>query len=141
MEESLFKNKGQRHLYGIIPIQLIPSRSSLLTKLSPSCLSFLSSLPNTGKEQILFLPLPHSPSETTDTPFSYVLVAATSTFFINTLHVVLTSKARKRSGLKYPVPYASNELAEKDAEAYKFNCGKLCFRYLEALTITNLVCD
>lgn len=54
---------------------------------------------------------------------SYVLVAATSTFFINTLHVVLTSKARKASGLKYPVPYASNDLAEKDETAFKFNCG------------------
>ncbi|CEI65739.1 hypothetical protein FVEN_g7578 [Fusarium venenatum] len=56
--------------------------------------------------------------------YGYVLVAATSTFFINTLHVVLTSKARKRSGLKYPIPYASNDLAEKDAEAYKFNCAQ-----------------
>lgn len=62
--------------------------------------------------------------KSTNWQLSYVLVAATSTFFINTLHVVLTSKARKRSGLKYPIPYASNELAEKDAEAYKFNCGK-----------------
>ncbi|TXC07472.1 hypothetical protein FocTR4_00003819 [Fusarium oxysporum f. sp. cubense] len=55
--------------------------------------------------------------------YGFVLVAATSTFFINTLHVLLTSKARKRSGIKYPVAYASNELAEKDAEAFKFNCG------------------
>ncbi|KAF4334364.1 glutathione S-transferase [Fusarium beomiforme] len=54
--------------------------------------------------------------------YGYVLVAATSTFFINTLHMVLTSKARKRSGIRYPVAYASNELAEKDAEAYRFNC-------------------
>lgn len=37
--------------------------------------------------------------------------------------MVLTSKARKASGLKYPVPYASNELAEKSDVAYKFNCG------------------
>ncbi|RGP72835.1 glutathione s-transferase [Fusarium longipes] len=56
--------------------------------------------------------------------YGYVLVAATSTFFINTLHAGLTSKARKRSGLKYPIPYASNELAEKDPEAYKFNCSQ-----------------
>ena len=54
---------------------------------------------------------------------SFVLLAATSTFFINSLHVVLTSNARKASGLKYPIPYASNDLAEKDSKAYKFNCG------------------
>ncbi|WAO95025.1 Hypothetical protein NCS54_01263200 [Fusarium falciforme] len=56
--------------------------------------------------------------------YGYVLVAATSTFFINSLHVVLTSKARKASGLKYPIPYASNELAEKNDLAYKFNCAQ-----------------
>ncbi|EWG47160.1 glutathione S-transferase [Fusarium verticillioides 7600] len=56
--------------------------------------------------------------------YGFVLVAATSTFFINTLHALLTSKARKRSGIKYPVAYASNELAEKDAEAFKFNCAQ-----------------
>jgi hypothetical protein len=65
VEESLFKNKGRRHLYGIIPIQLIPSRSSLLTNLSPSCLSSLSSLPNTGKEQILFHCLAHPQKQLT----------------------------------------------------------------------------
>ncbi|KAF5018047.1 hypothetical protein F66182_9997 [Fusarium sp. NRRL 66182] len=54
--------------------------------------------------------------------YGYVLVAATSTFFVNTLHAFLTSSARKSSGIKYPVAYASNEVAEKDALAYKFNC-------------------
>ncbi|CAM1510272.1 Fc.00g006070.m01.CDS01 [Cosmosporella sp. VM-42] len=56
--------------------------------------------------------------------YGFVLVAATSTFFINSLHVVLTSNARKASGLKYPIPYASNDLAEKDSKAYKFNCAQ-----------------
>ncbi|KPM38105.1 hypothetical protein AK830_g8451 [Neonectria ditissima] len=56
--------------------------------------------------------------------YGLVLVAATSTFFINTLHVQLTSKYRKASGLKYPVPYASNDLAEKDPKAYQFNCAQ-----------------
>jgi hypothetical protein len=55
---------------------------------------------------------------------SYVLAAATSTFFINTLHMVRTSQFRKLSGLKYPIPYATTEQAEKDPSAYKFNCGK-----------------
>lgn len=54
---------------------------------------------------------------------SYVLLVAASTFFINTTHVLLTSKFRKASGLVYPVPYASNEAAEKDRKAYMFNCG------------------
>ncbi|KAH6890012.1 hypothetical protein B0T10DRAFT_529157 [Thelonectria olida] len=56
--------------------------------------------------------------------YGFVLAAAASTFFINTLHVVLTSKARKTSGLKYPIAYASNELAEKDPKAYQFNCAQ-----------------
>lgn len=55
--------------------------------------------------------------------YSYVLLVAASTFFINTTHVLLTSKFRKASGLKYPVPYASNEQAQKDTKAYMFNCG------------------
>ncbi|KAF7547827.1 hypothetical protein G7Z17_g7467 [Cylindrodendrum hubeiense] len=56
--------------------------------------------------------------------YSLVLLAATSTFFINSLHVQLTSKYRKTSGLKYPIAYASNELAEKDPKAYQFNCAQ-----------------
>lgn len=60
-------------------------------------------------------------------PDSYglVLLVASSSFFVNTYHVFLTSAARKRSGLKYPIPYASTELAEKDPNAYQFNCGML----------------
>ncbi|KAM0280287.1 hypothetical protein ACHAQH_004123 [Verticillium albo-atrum] len=56
--------------------------------------------------------------------FSYVLLVATSTFFINTQHVLLTSRFRKQSGLKYPIPYASNEQADKDRKAYMFNCAQ-----------------
>lgn len=58
---------------------------------------------------------------------SYVLLAATSSFFLNTVHGVVTSKHRKLSGQKYPIAYASNELAEKDSKAYKFNCGRSLF--------------
>ena len=53
----------------------------------------------------------------------YVLLVATSTFFLNSFHVVLTSKFRKLSGLKYPIAYASQEQADKDRKAYMFNCG------------------
>ncbi|KAE9583421.1 Microsomal glutathione S-transferase 3 [Colletotrichum fructicola] len=56
--------------------------------------------------------------------YGYVLLVAASTFFINTTHVLLTSKFRKASGLVYPVPYASNEAAEKDRKAYMFNCAQ-----------------
>lgn len=54
----------------------------------------------------------------------YVLLAATSTFFLNTYHGILTSAGRKASGQKYPIAYASNELADKDPKAYAFNCGE-----------------
>ncbi|KAH0441603.1 hypothetical protein CcaCcLH18_01863 [Colletotrichum camelliae] len=56
--------------------------------------------------------------------YGYVLLVAASTFFINTTHALLTSKFRKASGLVYPVPYASNEAAEKDRKAYMFNCAQ-----------------
>jgi len=55
--------------------------------------------------------------------YGYVLLAATSTYFANFYHVILTSKARKASGVKYPAAYATNEVAEKDPKAYKFNCS------------------
>lgn len=58
---------------------------------------------------------------------SYVLIVATSTFFINTLHTLTTARFRKSSGIKYPIAYASQEQAEKDRQAYLFNCGG-CFR-------------
>ncbi|KAK1968264.1 MAPEG family protein [Colletotrichum eremochloae] len=56
--------------------------------------------------------------------YGYVLLVAASTFFINTTHVLLTSKYRKASGLVYPAPYASNEQAAKDPKAYQFNCAQ-----------------
>ncbi len=36
---------------------------------------------------------------------------------------MLTSSARKKSGIKYPNSYASAEQAEKDPKAFAFNCG------------------
>jgi glutathione S-transferase len=52
-----------------------------------------------------------------------VLLAATSTFFVNIYHSGLTSKKRKAAGIAYPTAYASTELAEKDPKAHAFNCG------------------
>ncbi|KAL7794994.1 ER glutathione S transferase [Trichoderma ceciliae] len=59
-------------------------------------------------------------------PDSYglVLAAATSTFFVNSIHMMRTSKFRKESKVAYPNAYASHEQAEKDPAAYKFNCAQ-----------------
>ncbi|KAK1756907.1 hypothetical protein QBC47DRAFT_172490 [Echria macrotheca] len=56
--------------------------------------------------------------------YSYVLLAATSTFIVNIYHMTLTGKHRKLSGVKYPTCYASAELAEKDPKAFAFNCAQ-----------------
>jgi hypothetical protein len=55
--------------------------------------------------------------------YSFVLAAATSTFFLNYVHMILTVKARKQSKIAYPNAYASDELAKKDPAAFAFNCG------------------
>jgi len=56
--------------------------------------------------------------------YGYVLLVATSSFFVNLYHVKLTVGARKKAGLKYPISYASEELAAKDANAMAFNCAQ-----------------
>ncbi|KAI0140561.1 membrane-associated proteins in eicosanoid and glutathione metabolism [Xylariaceae sp. FL1272] len=58
------------------------------------------------------------------TEYPYVIAVATSTIFVNSLHKVLTSAARKASGIKYPTPYATQEQADKDPKAYKFNLAQ-----------------
>ncbi|KAH8882815.1 membrane-associated proteins in eicosanoid and glutathione metabolism [Thozetella sp. PMI_491] len=56
--------------------------------------------------------------------YSYVLAAVSSTFFVNLYHSSLTGKYRRLSGQKYPISFASNELAAKDPAAFKFNCAQ-----------------
>ncbi|KAI0865589.1 membrane-associated proteins in eicosanoid and glutathione metabolism [Xylaria cubensis] len=56
--------------------------------------------------------------------YGYVLAVATSTIFVNTYHKIISASARKASGLKYPIPYASEEQAAKDPKAYKFNLAQ-----------------
>ncbi|KAL7959195.1 hypothetical protein V8C34DRAFT_120275 [Trichoderma compactum] len=56
--------------------------------------------------------------------YGFVLAAATSTFFVNLLHMVRTGKFRKESKITYPNCYATHEQAEKDPAAYKFNCAQ-----------------
>ncbi|EXV03617.1 MAPEG family protein [Metarhizium robertsii] len=56
--------------------------------------------------------------------YSLVLAVASSTFFVNTFHMLRTSQLRKASGVVYPNSYASAERAEKDGKAYAFNCAQ-----------------
>ncbi|KJZ75665.1 hypothetical protein HIM_04822 [Hirsutella minnesotensis 3608] len=56
--------------------------------------------------------------------YGLVLAAATSTFFVNTIHGIRTSKFRKASGVKYPNAYATAEHADKNNNAYLFNCAQ-----------------
>lgn len=56
--------------------------------------------------------------------YGLVLAAATSSFFVNTLHMIRTSSLRKESGVKYPNAYASSQEAEKNNRAYTFNCAQ-----------------
>lgn len=63
--------------------------------------------------------------------YSYVLLAATSTIFVNAYHMLLTSSKRKASGIQYPITYASQEVADKDPKAFQFNCGMLPLSPLE----------
>ncbi|KAK4156317.1 hypothetical protein C8A00DRAFT_12719 [Chaetomidium leptoderma] len=56
--------------------------------------------------------------------YGLVIAAATSTFFVNTLHGLLTSRHRKAAGVKYPITYATAEQADKDPKVYKFNCAQ-----------------
>lgn len=81
---------------------------------------FLSPVPPIG-----FIPRETSPTDTSHTKHSYVLLAASSTIFVNMLHMSLTSRRRKAAGIKYPITYASAEQADKDPKAYAFNCGML----------------
>ncbi|KAJ1329196.1 MAPEG family protein [Microdochium nivale] len=67
--------------------------------------------------------------------YGYVLVAATSSIFVNLLHFVLTAGARKRSGIDYPNAYATPEQAAKNPAAYAFNCAQRAHaNYTESIT-------
>ncbi|KAI1822827.1 membrane-associated proteins in eicosanoid and glutathione metabolism [Xylaria intraflava] len=56
--------------------------------------------------------------------YGYVLAVATSTVFVNTYHKIVVSGARKQSGIKYPTPYATQEQADRDPKALKFNLAQ-----------------
>ncbi|KAL8404071.1 hypothetical protein RB594_009071 [Gaeumannomyces avenae] len=56
--------------------------------------------------------------------YGYVLMVASSSFFLSFIHGMFTVSARKKSGLAYPVSYADKALADKDPNAYAFNCAQ-----------------
>ncbi|KFY44032.1 hypothetical protein V495_03655 [Pseudogymnoascus sp. VKM F-4514 (FW-929)] len=56
--------------------------------------------------------------------YGYVILAATSTFILNTIHTFNTGKFRKAAGIAYPAAYASNEVAKDNDDAYRFNCAQ-----------------
>jgi len=59
---------------------------------------------------------------TIDPNYGYVLLAATSTFFLNTYHSVNTGVYRKAAAIPYPGAYAPS--SRTDPEAHKFNCAQ-----------------
>jgi len=56
--------------------------------------------------------------------YGYVLLAATSTFILNLLHIANTGKFRKAAKIPYPIAYASAEQQKASTEAYLFNCAQ-----------------
>ncbi|KAI0169446.1 membrane-associated proteins in eicosanoid and glutathione metabolism [Hypoxylon sp. FL1284] len=67
--------------------------------------------------------------------YGYVLTAAVSSLLVHTYHFFLTVRARKASGIAYPISYATQEQADKDPNAYLFNCAQRAHaNYTEALT-------
>ncbi|KFY52756.1 hypothetical protein V496_08205 [Pseudogymnoascus sp. VKM F-4515 (FW-2607)] len=56
--------------------------------------------------------------------YGYVILAAASTFVLNTIHGFNTGKFRKAACIAYPAAYASNEVAKDNDDAYRFNCAQ-----------------
>ncbi|KAH7348691.1 hypothetical protein BKA65DRAFT_265161 [Rhexocercosporidium sp. MPI-PUGE-AT-0058] len=59
---------------------------------------------------------------TLDPNYGYVLLAATSTFVMNTLHMLNTGKFRKAAKVPYPAAYAPD--SRTDEAAIRFNCAQ-----------------
>jgi len=56
--------------------------------------------------------------------YGYVILAATSTFILNTIHGFNTGSYRKAAGVPYPIAYASDALVKVKPEAHAFNCAQ-----------------
>jgi len=59
---------------------------------------------------------------TIDPNYGYVLLAAASTFLLNTIHSINTGAYRKAAKINYPAPYAPS--SRTDDEAHRFNCAQ-----------------
>ncbi|KAG4440110.1 hypothetical protein IFR05_004407 [Cadophora sp. M221] len=59
---------------------------------------------------------------TIDPNYGYVLLAATSTFLMNTLHMINTGKFRRVAKVAYPAAYAPDSRTDEDA--IRFNCAQ-----------------
>ncbi|KAK7749876.1 hypothetical protein SLS53_000458 [Cytospora paraplurivora] len=67
--------------------------------------------------------------------YGYVLLAATSTFFVNFWHGMQTVKARKASGVTYPNAYAPASEATQGTPGFKLNCAQRAHsNFVENLT-------
>ncbi|KAI0396196.1 membrane-associated proteins in eicosanoid and glutathione metabolism [Xylariaceae sp. FL0594] len=67
--------------------------------------------------------------------YGYVLAVATSSIFVNTYHKFATVFARRASGIQYPITYATQEQADKDPNAYRFNLAQRAHaNFVENLT-------
>jgi len=56
--------------------------------------------------------------------YGYVVLAAASTFIMNSIHAIKTGSFRKSSGVGYPNAYASAEVAKSNPQAYLLNCAQ-----------------
>lgn len=59
---------------------------------------------------------------TVDPSYGWVLLAATSTFILNSIHGMNTGKYRKAASIAYPAAYAPS--SRTDDEAHRFNCAQ-----------------
>jgi len=61
---------------------------------------------------------------TIDPAYGYVILAAASTFILNTIHGNNTTAFRKLAKVPYPNCYADAETAKAGTAAHKFNCAQ-----------------
>ncbi|KAH8758162.1 hypothetical protein BGZ57DRAFT_637676 [Hyaloscypha finlandica] len=59
---------------------------------------------------------------TIDPAYGWVLLAATSTFFLNSYHSINTGNYRKKAKCPYPAAYAPADRTDEDA--HRFNCAQ-----------------
>jgi len=61
---------------------------------------------------------------TLPTEYGYVLLAASSTFFLSLLHAINTGRFRHKAGIAYPTCYATEQHAKENQNAFLFNCAQ-----------------